>query len=114
MVAFIGVVVLLLVVGLGLAWWRARSRRAASAPVEEPAKRAEVVAAPEPVEVAPERLPYKHSSGLLRQVKDADIELEIRAGRVLNAIRLYREQTGADVHEARSAVEAWRTRLTAS
>lgn len=65
-------------------------------------------------EPTPETLPPKHVASVLRQVSDADIELEIRCGRVVNAIRLYREQTGADPQEAKSAVEAWRARLTAS
>jgi len=65
-------------------------------------------------ELRPERLPPKQPGALLRQVNDSEIEREIRSGRVLNAIKLYQEKTGANVKEARDAVEAWRERLTAS
>jgi ribosomal protein L7/L12 len=68
----------------------------------------------QPVPVPPAPLPAKQSGGLVRQVSDADIELEIRSGRVVNAIQLYREKTGVGPQEARSAVEAWRNRLDAS
>jgi ribosomal protein L7/L12 len=67
-----------------------------------------------PTPVPPVPLPAKHSGGLVKQVTDADIELEIRSGRVVNAIQLYREKTGVGPQEARSAVEAWRNRLHAS
>ena len=72
---------------------------------------------PEPfprAENRPESLPPKQSGALLRQVNDSEIEREIRSGRVLNAIKLYQEKTGANMKEARDAVEAWRERLTAS
>ena len=117
MVAFIGAASIVLLVAVGvihLMGGRFRTRESDRpavvevSPDPEPAPRV----APEPV--APVALPPKHSSGLMRQVSDADIEWEIRSGRVFNAIRLYREQTGADAQEARSKVEAWRTRLTAS
>lgn len=110
MVALIGVVLVLLLVGVGVYFSRGRVADA-PAPVVVPAPAVEVRKTPEP---GPEALPPKHSSSILRQVSNADIELEIRSGRVFNAIRLYREQTGADAQEARSAVEAWRNRLTAS
>jgi hypothetical protein len=58
--------------------------------------------------------PTKQSGALLRQVNDSEIELEIRSGRVLNAIRLYQEKTGANAKDARVVVEAWRDRLSAS
>jgi ribosomal protein L7/L12 len=61
-----------------------------------------------------ESKPTKVSGALLRQVADREIELEIRNGRVLNAIRLYQEKTGVNAKEARDVVEAWRDRLSAS
>jgi hypothetical protein len=69
---------------------------------------------PAPPVLVPDPLPPKQSAGLVRQVSDADIEREIRSGRVVNAIQLYREKTGVGPQEARSAVEAWRDRLHAS
>lgn len=51
---------------------------------------------------------------LLREVADADIELQIRSGHLLNAIALYREKNGVGLQEARTAVERWRDRLRAS
>lgn len=121
MVAFIGAVSIVILVAVGvihLMGGRFRTRESDCRDVVEvppdpaPAMASAPRAAPEPI--APVALPPKHSSGLLRQVSDADIEWEIRSGRVFNAVRLYREQTGADAQEARSKVEAWRTRLTAS
>ncbi len=108
MVALIGVVLVLAAVGLGVFYMVGRLDR----PRKEAAPAAVIPPAPV-LESGPQGLPPKHP-GLLRQVSDADIEFEIRSGRVFNAIRLYREQTGADAQEARSAVEAWRNRLTAS
>lgn len=51
---------------------------------------------------------------ILREVRDADIELQIRSGNLLNAIALYREKNGVGLMEARTAVERWRDRLRAS
>lgn len=51
---------------------------------------------------------------ILREVRDSDIELQIRSGHLLNAIALYREKNGVGVQEARTAVERWRDRLRAS
>jgi ribosomal protein L7/L12 len=67
-----------------------------------------------PSETRTERLPPKQPGALLRQVNDSEIEREIRSGRVLNAIKLYQEKTGANMKDARDAVEAWRDRLSAS
>jgi hypothetical protein len=115
MVAFIGAVLVVLLLSVGvflLMGGRFRTRASARPVITEVPRTPEHRAAPEPP--GPEALPPKHPSGLMRQVSDKDIEWEIRSGRVFNAIRLYREQTGADAQEARSAVEAWRNRLTAS
>jgi ribosomal protein L7/L12 len=65
-------------------------------------------------EARPEALPAKQPTALLRQVSDAEIEQEIRGGRVFNAIKLYQEKTGVGPREARDAVEAWSERLRAS
>jgi ribosomal protein L7/L12 len=51
---------------------------------------------------------------ILREVRDADIESQIRLGYLSNAIALYREKTGVGLQEARTAVERWRDRLHAS
>ncbi|MEW5742070.1 MAG: hypothetical protein AB1938_24355 [Myxococcota bacterium] len=51
---------------------------------------------------------------ILREVRDADIELQIRTGHLMNAIALYREKNGVGLQEARTAVERWRDRLRAS
>ena len=117
MAALIGVVLVLSAVGgglflllKGLSRSREQARRARRKVEVRPTRR---IPRPE-AELRPERLPPKHSSGLMRQVADADIELEIRSGRVFNAIRLYREQTGANAQDAKNAVEAWKSRLTAS
>lgn len=57
-------------------------------------------------------LPAKGS--LLREVRDVEIEAQIRRGALFDAITLYREKTGVGHQEARVAVEAWRDRLRAS
>jgi ribosomal protein L7/L12 len=51
---------------------------------------------------------------LLREVRDSDIELQIRTGYLVDAIALYREKNGVGLQEARTAVERWRDRLRAS
>jgi ribosomal protein L7/L12 len=51
---------------------------------------------------------------VLRDVRDADIELQIRSGDLLNAIALYREKNGVGLSEARTAVARWRDRLRAN
>lgn len=51
---------------------------------------------------------------ILREVRDSDIELQIRSGHLMNAIALYREKNGVGMQEARTAVERWRDRLRAS
>lgn len=51
---------------------------------------------------------------ILREVNDADIESQIRAGHLFNAVALYREKNGVGLQEARAAVERWRHRLQAS
>jgi len=115
MLAALGLTMVLLVFALGmgvLVLTFRGARRSGQGP--QPARR----------EPPPGPLPPKHGRGpsgqgpqprgLVRQVADADIELEIRSGRVVNAIQLYREKTGVGPQEARSAVEAWRSRLTAS
>jgi large subunit ribosomal protein L7/L12 len=51
---------------------------------------------------------------ILREVRDADIEQQIRCGDLLNAVALYREKNGVGLQEARTAVERWRDRLQAS
>ncbi len=109
MLAAIGIAMVLLVFGLGMGVLVLTFRGAGKVAREEGA------AARPPPPPAPGPLPPKHTSGsLVRQVSDADIELEIRSGRVVNAIQLYREKTGVGPQEARTAVEAWRDRLTAS
>jgi ribosomal protein L7/L12 len=61
------------------------------------------------------RAPVPRKQGLiLREVRDADIESQIRLGHLMNAIALYREKTGVGPQEARTAVERWRDRLHAS
>jgi ribosomal protein L7/L12 len=106
MLAIVGIALVLAVFGLGLGVLAVtllgarRASRGEASPVPPPAPGS--------------ALPAKHSSGLVRQVSDADIELELREGRVVNAIQLYREQTGVGAQEARTAVEAWRDRLRAS
>lgn len=57
-------------------------------------------------------LPAK--AAVLREVADADIEAQIRAGLLIDAIKLYREKTGVGLKEAKDAVEAWRDRMRAS
>lgn len=39
-------------------------------------------------------------------ISDADIEAEIRAGRKIEAIKLYRQRDGSGLKEARQAVDA--------
>lgn len=39
-------------------------------------------------------------------ITDADIETHIRAGRTIEAIKLYRRRTGAGLREAKHAVDA--------
>jgi ribosomal protein L7/L12 len=97
-IVFISVVFIFGVVVLALTLVGARRRRE------------EVVTS----DARPDNLPPKQSGALLRQVADIDIEREIRSGRVLNAIKLYQEKTGASMKDARVAVEAWRSRLSAS
>jgi hypothetical protein len=53
-------------------------------------------------------------AAVLRQVADSEIEAQIRAGYLIDAVKLYREKTGAGLMEAQSAVEAWRVRMWAS
>jgi len=61
------------------------------------------------------RPPVPRRQGLiLRDVRDADIESQIRSGHLMNAIALYREKNGVGLQEARTAVERWRDRLRAS
>jgi hypothetical protein len=64
--------------------------------------------------VATLRGALRRRAGVVRQVADADIERELRAGRAVAALQLYREKTGAGAEEAQRAIEAWRTRLGAS
>lgn len=58
--------------------------------------------------------PARKQGIILREVRDDDIELQIRSGHLLNAIALYREKNGVGVQEAKQAVERWRDRLRAS
>jgi hypothetical protein len=109
MAAILGVVLGVVLLGGGSFLWARWGRTPARGSTAAPP--APQLPAPEP---RAEALPPKQLAGLLKQVSDADIEREIRSGRVFNAVRLYREQTGADAQEAKSAVEAWRNRLTAS
>jgi flagellar basal body-associated protein FliL len=107
MLALIGVVLvsgvfLLASVVAVMTFWGAREQRRA----EQQQRRT--------AEPRVELKPTKQSGALLRQVNDSEIELEIRSGRVLNAIRLYQEKTGANAKDARVVVEAWRDRLSAS
>ena len=44
-------------------------------------------------------------------ISDAEIEAQIRAGRPIEAIRLYRRRSGAGLKEARQAVDAMAQRL---
>lgn len=60
------------------------------------------------------QLPPKVAGPVLREVADAEIEQEIRSGNMINAIKLYREKTGAGLQDAKNAVEAWRDRLRMS
>ncbi len=50
----------------------------------------------------------------LRMVTDGDIQVHIRTGNLIDAIKLYREKTGVGLREAKSAVEAMRQRMHAS
>lgn len=50
-------------------------------------------------------------SASTRAISDDEIEVELRAGRLIPAIRLYREKTGAGLGEAKRAIDAWRARL---
>lgn len=58
--------------------------------------------------------PMRKQGLILREVRDTDIEWQIRTGHLLNAIQLYREKNGVGLQEARTAVERWRDRLRAS
>jgi ribosomal protein L7/L12 len=54
---------------------------------------------------------YRRSPDMLPQplrtdITDAEIEAAIRAKRTVEALRLYRQRSGCDVREAKSAVEA--------
>jgi ribosomal protein L7/L12 len=49
-----------------------------------------------------------------RQVTDSDIEVQLRTGNILNAIKLYREKTGVGLREAKDAVDTMRHRMRAS
>ena len=44
-------------------------------------------------------------------ISDAEIEAQIRAGRPIEAIRLYRRRSGAGLKEARQAVDTMARRL---
>ncbi len=106
MLAFLGGLMVLAVFLLGmfvmvLTFLGAREQRQARRKLEQTQPRVE-------------SKPTKTSGAVLRQVADREIELEIRNGRVLNAIRLYQEKTGVNAKEARDVVEAWRDRLSAS
>jgi ribosomal protein L7/L12 len=50
----------------------------------------------------------------LRMVTDGDIQVHIRTGNLIDAIKLYREKTGVGLREAKTAVEAMRQRMSAS
>ena len=51
---------------------------------------------------------------LVMKLDESDIQREIREGRLINAIKLYREMTGVGLKEARDAVEALRDRMRMS
>jgi ribosomal protein L7/L12 len=51
---------------------------------------------------------------LVMRLDEADIQREIREGRLLNAIKLYQELTGAGLKEAKDAVQALRDRMRMS
>ncbi|HWX67038.1 MAG TPA: hypothetical protein VNZ27_11500 [Rhodanobacter sp.] len=44
-------------------------------------------------------------------ISDANIEAEIRAGRYIEAIKLYRQRDGSGLKEAKQAVDAMRARI---
>lgn len=45
------------------------------------------------------------------EIQDAEIEAELRAGRCVEAIRLYRKRDGSGLVQARAAVDAMARRL---
>jgi len=51
---------------------------------------------------------------LVMRLDESDIQREIREGRMINAIKLYREMTGVGLKEARDAVQALRDRMRMS
>ena len=57
-------------------------------------------------------LPAK--STVLREVQDDEIAAQIRAGLIIDAIKLYRVKTGVGLKEAKEAVEAMRDRMRSS
>lgn len=111
MLAAVGIALVLAVFIAGMVvvtmtlWGARASRRSMPTPAPRPPQARE-----KPAELPPKQT----NASVLRQVNDREIELEIRGGRVINAIRLYQEKTGAGPQEARDAVEAWRDRLHAS
>jgi hypothetical protein len=59
------------------------------------------------------RRPDPTPQPLRTDISDADIESAVRAGRTIDAIRLYRQRGGAGLVEAKAAVDAMARRLGA-
>ena len=69
---------------------------------------------PRPRPFHPPALPSHRTAEPVIRVADDVIEHEIRSGNMINAIKLYREQKGVGIREAKAAVEAWNHRIRAS